>query len=54
MLLWGFFQRMEEHITKNSPTLGRDAVYKKSVSIWLTFSFMNIHARLHPLRIIII
>jgi len=28
-----YFQRLEEHITKNSPTLGRDAVYKKSVSI---------------------
>lgn len=27
------FQRLEEHITKNSPTLGRDAVYKKSVSV---------------------
>ena len=25
-------QRLEEHITKNSPSLGRDAIYKKSVS----------------------
>lgn len=25
-------QRLEEHITKNSPSLSRDAIYKKSVS----------------------
>lgn len=27
------WQRLEESITKNSPTLGRDAVYSKSVSV---------------------
>lgn len=27
------FQRLEESVTKNSPYLGRDAIYKKVVSI---------------------
>ncbi len=28
-----YFQRLEEHVSKHSPTLGRDAQYSKKVSI---------------------
>lgn len=44
----GLRSRMEEHITKNSPTLGRDAVYKKSNKInrlpaYLTIQFVRFY-----------
>ncbi|WAR24348.1 UBP14-like protein [Mya arenaria] len=42
----GLRSRLEEHITKNSPTLGRDAVFKKSNKIsrlpaYLTIQFVR-------------
>lgn len=44
----GLRSRLEEHITKNSPTLGRDAVYKKSNKIrrlpgYLTIQFVRFY-----------
>lgn len=44
----GLRSRMEEHITKNSPTLGRDAVYKKANKInrlpaYLTIQFVRFY-----------
>ncbi|XP_053393894.1 ubiquitin carboxyl-terminal hydrolase 14-like [Mercenaria mercenaria] len=44
----GLRSRLEEHITKNSPTLGRDAVFKKSNKIrrlpgYLTIQFVRFY-----------
>lgn len=49
-----YFQRLEEHITKNSPTLGRDAVYKKSVSITTVWTLGKLIINIKDLNVEII
>lgn len=39
---YSYQQRMQEHITKHSPALGKDAVYTKTVSLYININIILI------------
>ena len=55
IFIFSYLQRLEEQITKASPTLGRDAVYQKSVSTYISIFLLLCIKKCFPnLEIIII